>query len=62
MVNEDQIVFRYGRGVVYIHLFADDALAPGFAAYLIDVVHSFAGSYSLSDVKPYRRCVNACHT
>ena len=62
MVKEDQIVFRYGRGVVYIHLFADDALAPGFAAYLIDVVHSFAGSYSLSDVKPYRRCVNACHT
>jgi hypothetical protein len=53
MVNEDQIVFRYVRGVVYIHLFADDAIASGFAAYLIDVVNSFAGSYSLSHVQLY---------
>jgi hypothetical protein len=49
-VNEDQIVFHHRRGLVYIHLFADDAIASGFAAYLIDVVNSFAGSYSLRAV------------
>ena len=50
MVKEDQIVFRYGRGVVYIHLFADDAVASGFAPYLIDVINSFAVLYSLSQL------------
>jgi hypothetical protein len=50
-VNEDQIVFHHRCGTVYIHLFADDAIASGFAPYLIDVVNSFADSYSLSHIQ-----------
>ena len=55
-VNEYQIVFHDHRSVVYIHLFTDDAKASGFS-HLIDVVNSFAGSYSLSHVPSYHRCV-----
>ena len=47
-MNEDQIVFHHRRGGVYIYLFADEAITSGSAPYLIDVVNSFAGSYSLS--------------
>jgi hypothetical protein len=50
-VKEDQVVFHHRTGVVHIELFPDDAIASGFAPYLIDLVNSFAGSYSLSHFK-----------
>jgi hypothetical protein len=49
-MNKDQVVFHHRRSVVYVHLFADDAVASGFAPYLIDVINSFAVLYSLSQL------------
>jgi hypothetical protein len=49
-VNEDEVVFHHGGSVVYVDLFADDAMASGFAPHLIDFVNSLAVSYSLRQV------------
>jgi hypothetical protein len=49
-VNEDQILFHHRPGAVYVYLFVDDAIASGFTPYLIDLINSFAGWYSLSHV------------